>query len=204
MRHRHYRDGQEPLGLPSSAQLPSRHRGGDLLLQARVRRHSLHLARTGPLQGLHLVRRGGAQPGAVRPAQTGLAAPDGKAMKTGKSGRPQLLVCRFPPRLLLLMREMRPAPITLISFRSCYTAEKHAFMDAHYLASGKPLPAAHPAISNCCDCLADQAANSRFSRARSRVGLAPYDANTLQSQLRWMPKQFCVNSLTPRVSRERL
>jgi len=29
------------------------------------------------------------------------------------------------------MREMRPAPITLISFRSCYTTEKHAFMDAH-------------------------------------------------------------------------
>ena len=23
MRHRHYRDGQEPLGLPSSAQLPA-------------------------------------------------------------------------------------------------------------------------------------------------------------------------------------
>src|SRR5215831_773123 len=63
------------LGLPSSAQLPRWHRGGNLLLQARVRRRSLHLARPGALQGLHLVRRGGAQPGAVRPAQTGLAAP---------------------------------------------------------------------------------------------------------------------------------
>jgi len=29
------------------------------------------------------------------------------------------------------MREIRPAPITLLSFRPCYTAEKHAFMDAH-------------------------------------------------------------------------
>jgi len=46
--------GQEPLGLPPSAQLPRRHRGGDLLLQARIWRRSLHLARTGPLQGLHL------------------------------------------------------------------------------------------------------------------------------------------------------
>src|SRR5215510_1451543 len=61
VRHRHYRDGQEPLDLPSSAQLPRRHRGGNLLLQARVRRRPLHLARTGALQGLHLVRRGGAQ-----------------------------------------------------------------------------------------------------------------------------------------------
>jgi hypothetical protein len=44
----------------------------------------LHLARTGSLQGLHLVRRGGAQPGAVRPSQTGLAAPDCKAIKNGQ------------------------------------------------------------------------------------------------------------------------
>jgi hypothetical protein len=29
------------------------------------------------------------------------------------------------------MREIRPAPITLLSFRPCYAAEKHAFMDAH-------------------------------------------------------------------------
>src|SRR5215510_3489114 len=41
----------------------------------------MHLARTGALQGVHLVRRGGAQPGAVRPAQTGLAAPDCAPMK---------------------------------------------------------------------------------------------------------------------------
>src|SRR6516162_11849946 len=58
------------------------------------------------------------------------------------------------------------------------------------LPLGKPLPAAHPAISDCCDCHADQAANSRFSRARSRVASAPYDANAVGSQLRWMPKQF--------------
>src|SRR5215831_12363083 len=88
VRHRHYRDGQEPLGLPSSAQLPRRHRGGHLLLQARVRRRPLHLARTGALQGLHLVRRGGAQPGAVRPAQTGLAAPDCTPMKNRQSRTP--------------------------------------------------------------------------------------------------------------------
>ena len=72
---------KSPWVLPSSAQLPRRHRGGNLLLQARLRRCPLHLARTGPLQSLHLVRRGGAQHGAVRPAQTSLAAPDGKAMQ---------------------------------------------------------------------------------------------------------------------------
>jgi hypothetical protein len=64
---------------------------------------------TGPLQGLHLVRRSGAQPNAVRPAQTGLAAPDCKPMKTGKAGRPQLLVCRFPSRWSLPRREIAPS-----------------------------------------------------------------------------------------------
>jgi hypothetical protein len=29
------------------------------------------------------------------------------------------------------VREMRPSPIALMSFHPCYTAEKHAFMDAH-------------------------------------------------------------------------
>jgi hypothetical protein len=29
------------------------------------------------------------------------------------------------------MREIRPGAITRLSFRPCYTAEKHAFMDAH-------------------------------------------------------------------------
>src|SRR6516164_3210430 len=109
MRHRHYRDGQEPLGLPSSAQLPSRHRGGDLLLQARVRRHPLHLARTGPLQGLHLVRRGGAQPGAVRPAQTGLAAPDGKAIKN-RQIRPSS-TARLPIPAQVVATIARNAPV---------------------------------------------------------------------------------------------
>jgi hypothetical protein len=29
------------------------------------------------------------------------------------------------------LRARRPSPIALMSFRPCYTAEKHAFMDAH-------------------------------------------------------------------------
>jgi hypothetical protein len=29
------------------------------------------------------------------------------------------------------MREMRPSPIALVSFRPFYTAEKHTFMDPH-------------------------------------------------------------------------
>jgi hypothetical protein len=29
------------------------------------------------------------------------------------------------------MREMRLSLIALVSFRPCYTTEKHAFMDAH-------------------------------------------------------------------------
>jgi hypothetical protein len=29
------------------------------------------------------------------------------------------------------MREMRPSPIALVSFRPCYTAEKRTFMEAH-------------------------------------------------------------------------
>jgi IS5 family transposase len=63
--------------------------------------------------------------------QTGLAAPDCKAMKNRQIRRPQLLVCRFPSRLSLPVREMRPSPIAFMSFRPCYTAEKHAFIDAH-------------------------------------------------------------------------
>src|SRR6516162_7925658 len=109
MRHRHYRDGQEPLGLPSSAQLPRRHRGGDLLLQARVRRRPLHLARTGPLQGLHLVRRGGAQPGAVRPAQTGLAASDCKVIKN-RQIRPSS-TARLPIPVQVVATNARNAPV---------------------------------------------------------------------------------------------
>ena len=109
VRHRHHRDGQEPLGLPSSAQLPRRHRGGDLLLQACVRSRPLYLARTGPLQGLHLVRRGGPQPGAVRPAQTGLAAPDCKAMKNSQI-RPSS-TARLPIPVEVVATIARNAPV---------------------------------------------------------------------------------------------
>src|SRR5207244_11615476 len=65
--------GQKSLGLPPFAQLPRRHRGRHLLLQARLWRRPLHLARAQTLQGLHLVSRGRPQPGAVRPPQTGVA-----------------------------------------------------------------------------------------------------------------------------------
>jgi IS5 family transposase len=75
MRHRGCRHGQKPLGVPPPAQLPRRHRGGDLMLQAGLWRRPLHLARSGTLQGLHLVCRGGPQLGAVRPPQTSLADP---------------------------------------------------------------------------------------------------------------------------------
>ena len=74
VRHRCCRHGQKPWGLPPPAQLPRRHRSGGLLAQARLRRRPLHLAWSGALQGLRLVCRGRPQPGAVRPAQTGLAA----------------------------------------------------------------------------------------------------------------------------------
>ena len=74
VRHRDGRDGQEPLGLPPPAQLPRRHRSGDLLLQTVIWRRPLHLARPGTLQGLHLVCRGGSQPGAARPPQAHLIA----------------------------------------------------------------------------------------------------------------------------------
>src|SRR5437899_8559446 len=49
--------------------------GRDLLLQTRLWRRTLHLARARPLQGLHLVGGGGPQPGAARPPQTGVASP---------------------------------------------------------------------------------------------------------------------------------
>src|SRR6516225_3923919 len=51
----------KPVGVPPAAQLPRRHRGRHLLLQARLWRRTLHLARSRPFQGLHLVRRGGYQ-----------------------------------------------------------------------------------------------------------------------------------------------
>jgi hypothetical protein len=47
-------------------------RGRHLLLQALLWRRTLHLARPRPFQGLHLVRRGGPQPGLVRAPQTGI------------------------------------------------------------------------------------------------------------------------------------
>src|SRR5690242_17450316 len=84
-------------------------RGGDLLLQACVRSRPLYLARTGPLQGLHLVRRGGAQPGAVRPAQTGLAAPDCKVMET-RQIRPSS-TARLPIPVEVVATIARNAPV---------------------------------------------------------------------------------------------
>src|SRR5262252_9051236 len=74
MRHRRRRHGQKPVGVPPPAQFPRRYRGGDLLVQARLRRRPLHLAGSGSFQGLHLVCRGCPQLGAVRPTQTSLAA----------------------------------------------------------------------------------------------------------------------------------
>ena len=88
VRHRDCRHGQEPLGLPRPAQLPRRHRSRRRLVQARLRRRPLHLARSPTLQGLPLVCRGRPQPGAVRPTQTGLAASWHQVGALGKSGRP--------------------------------------------------------------------------------------------------------------------
>src|SRR5499433_1609886 len=99
-------------------------RGGDLLLQARVRCRPLHLARTGPLQGLHLVRRGGAQSGALRPAQTGLAAPDCKPMKNLQIRPPS--TARLPIPVQVVATNARNAPIAHRAHvvRPCYAAEK--------------------------------------------------------------------------------
>src|SRR5438093_13772664 len=57
------------------------YRGRDLLPQASLRFGPLHLARPRSLQDLPLVRGGGAQPGAARPPQTGIAP-----VQTGSSG----------------------------------------------------------------------------------------------------------------------
>ena len=73
VRHRRCRYGQEPLGLSPAAQLPRRHRGRDLLLQTRLWRSTLYLARARPLQGLYLVRRRRPQPDVVRPPQIAIA-----------------------------------------------------------------------------------------------------------------------------------
>jgi hypothetical protein len=69
----------------------------------------LHLARTGPLQGLHLVRRGGAQSGAVRPAQTGLAAPECKPMKNRQIR--SLSTARLPILVQVVATIARNAPV---------------------------------------------------------------------------------------------
>ena len=98
--------------------------GGDLLLQARVWRRPLHLARTGPLQGLHLVRRGGAQSGAVRPAQTGLAAPDCKPVKNRQIRSPSTARLPIPVQVVATIARNAPVAIALISFRRCYTDAK--------------------------------------------------------------------------------
>ena len=45
VRHRRCRHGQKPLGVPPAAQLPRWHRGRDLLLQTRLWRRTLPLAR---------------------------------------------------------------------------------------------------------------------------------------------------------------
>jgi IS5 family transposase len=84
-RHRRCRHGQEPWGRSPSAHFPRRHRGVDLLLQTRLRRRPLHLARVAILQGLHLVGRGRRQSRAVRPPQTGVATSSRlNAAATGK------------------------------------------------------------------------------------------------------------------------
>jgi IS5 family transposase len=64
----------ERLDLSHAAQLPRRHRGWHLLLQARRWRGTLDVARARPLQGVCLVCGGGPQPGVVRPPQTGIKA----------------------------------------------------------------------------------------------------------------------------------
>src|SRR5438105_3543144 len=64
-----------PLIARIIAQSERRDRGRDLLLQTRLWRRTLHLARARPLQGLHLVGGGGPQPGTARPPQTGVAPP---------------------------------------------------------------------------------------------------------------------------------
>jgi len=66
------------------------------------------LARTGPLQGLH-VRRGGAQSGALRPAQTGLAAPDCKPMKNRQIRSPS--TARLPIPVQVVATRARNAPV---------------------------------------------------------------------------------------------
>jgi transposase, IS5 family len=53
-RPRHRGHGEEPLGVSQAAQLPRRHRGRDLLLEARLRPRALHVARAQPFQGLRL------------------------------------------------------------------------------------------------------------------------------------------------------
>src|SRR2546430_15642104 len=77
---------QEPLGLSQAAQLPRRDRGRDLLSQESLRFGTLHLARARSLQDLHLVRGGGAQPGAARPPQTVIAS--GPPTGSFDDGRP--------------------------------------------------------------------------------------------------------------------
>ena len=66
------RHDQERLGLSQAAQLPRRDRGRHLLLQARLWRGTVYLARARPLQGVCLIHGGGPQPGAIRPPQAGL------------------------------------------------------------------------------------------------------------------------------------
>ena len=84
--------------------------GRHLLLQTRIRRSTLHLARARPLQGLHLVRGGGPQPGPVRTPQTGLAssAPSGSVtVEPTTSTEPTTSACLLPSagskRLLIIM-----------------------------------------------------------------------------------------------------
>jgi len=119
VRHRHRRDGQKPLGLPAPAQLPRRHRGRHLLLQAGLWRRSLHLARARPLQGLHLVRRGRPQPGAVRSPETGLADPAGPGRRSHTAAaRSDLPVIRFRPVLWLPIRERAALSLSTPPYRN--------------------------------------------------------------------------------------
>src|ERR1700690_4591527 len=65
----HQGQGQEQLGLSQAAQLPSRHRIGHLVFEARLRSGALRLARARPLQGLRLVVSRRLQPCPLCPAQ---------------------------------------------------------------------------------------------------------------------------------------
>ena len=126
--------GQEPVGVPQAAPLPRRYRGRHFLLQARLWRGTLHLARARPLQSLGLVGGGGAQPGAVRPPQTGIAPHPLPQHGDGDDRNPaRFLVHVRRVRYLGLLpcREILLLPHPRNSASGFHRIEQHAFMDAH-------------------------------------------------------------------------